>query len=319
MRFRTEYKPERAPFTLTPERPVVFLGSCFADNMSGRMRRGLWDARKFSGTLYNPVSIQKALEMALFADKPQERFAEHLFDDGPICHSWLHDSSFSRRRSEIVDNYMETVRDFRETMKNAQALFITFGTSICYILSGSNDYIVGNCHKQPASLFTRRRLSVEEIVSLWTALERAIHLEYPDLHLIFTVSPVRHIKDGFAGNARSKAVLQLAVEQICESCPDCHYFPAYEIMNDDLRDYRFYDSDLLHPSDEAAEYIWEIFKATYLDEEGMRLFAKGENILKALRHRPLIADAESREAYISKVRKQADAFLASHPGMRIPE
>lgn len=136
-------------------------------------------------------------------------------------------------------------------------------------------------------MFLRKRLSVSRIVETWSALVCDLKEIYPDLRIIFTVSPVRHLKDGFEGNARSKAILLLATEELCHTHDFCSYFPAYEILNDDLRDYRFYASDLVHPSQEAVEYIWEIFKSTYLDKEGLEILKEGERISKGWKHRPL--------------------------------
>lgn len=136
-------------------------------------------------------------------------------------------------------------------------------------------------------MFERRRLTIGEISALWSDLCNRLTTLYPNLNIIFTVSPVRHLKDGFEGNARSKATLHLAVEEICQASDKCFYFPAYEIVNDDLRDYRFYASDLAHPSDTAVEYIWEIFRQTYVDAEGERLLKEGNRRYKALNHRPI--------------------------------
>ena len=128
---------------------------------------------------------------------------------------------------------------------------------------------------------------MEEIASLWTGLCLRLKELFPHLSFIFTVSPVRHLKDGFEGITLSKATLHLAIERICRNISDCHYFPAYEILCDDLRDYRFYASDLVHPSDSAVEYIWEIFRKTYLDEAGEKIIKEGSKKYKALHHRPI--------------------------------
>ncbi len=145
------------------------------------------------------------------------------------------------------------------------------------------------------------------------------------MRIVFTVSPVRHLKEGFAGNMRSKAVLLLAVEELCRRIDFCHYFPAYEIMNDDLRDYRFYASDLAHPSEEAADYIWDIFKATYLDESGIATLREGESLVRRLNHRPLIPDSRKSEELLAadRLRKSdvigaCNDFLLSHPEMINP-
>ncbi|MDE6681796.1 MAG: GSCFA domain-containing protein, partial [Muribaculaceae bacterium] len=158
-------------------------------------------------------------------------------------------------------------------------------------------------------------LTIPEITGMWVELCRKIKESYPRLQIVFTVSPVRHLKDGFTANSRSKAILQLAVEEICNELEFCSYFPAYEILNDDLRDYRFYASDLAHPSEMAIDYIWEIFKETYLNEEGKALLKEGEKIVKGYGHRPLLMTAQEQAAYMEKMKQRFQDFLKRHPGM----
>ena len=312
MKFRTEYVAQKAPFALRPEKPVVLLGSCFADNIASRMRATLWEAENPLGTLYNPLSISAALDALLLpvageVDSPGEpdtsdknlqapaaeslMFEDSLFEANGTWRSWLYDSRLSAETStDVVFAFSEMQTRLHSLLSRAEALFITFGTSWCYYLndeSRSSGRLVANCHKQPASLFTRRRLSVDEIVEVWTRQIHRLRLRWPELKIIFTVSPVRHLKDGFEGNARSKAILLLATERLCAMTDNCYYFPAYEIVTDDLRDYRFYASDLVHPSEEAVEYIWDLFKRIYLDEPGLCRLKEGENIRKGLDHRPL--------------------------------
>lgn len=304
--------------TLDPRRPVVMTGSCFADNISARMRAALWQAENPFGTLYNPLSIARVLRTALLDSEGEERFRRSLFESQGMVRSWLFDSRFAAERSDdCCIAFNRASSRIRELLGRAQAMCVTFGTSWCYFLG---DEVVSNCHKQPAAIFERRRITVGEIVNVWEGLIGDIRKLYPELQFIFTVSPVRHMKDGFAGNSHSKAVLLLAVEELCSRMAGCHYFPAYEIMNDDLRDYRFYASDLVHPSDEGVEYIWEKFRETFLDEAGERRVKEGESIERALGHRPLpnaivepseqrvTAERERREELLAKRR----AFLLSH-------
>ena len=289
MKFRTEYIPQRAGFTLNPAKPVVLTGSCFADNIAQRMRLCQWDATNPFGVLFNPLSIARVLKLALSESNTEGTIKDSIFENNGFTHSWLFDSKKSGLSPESVfSNITESIAVFMDKIKNAEALFITFGTAWCYFLNEKDGYVVSNCHKQPQQLFTRQRVSISQITYIWINFIKYIHTEYPDLRIIFTISPVRHIKDGFEGNARSKATLILAVEQICEAFDFCHYFPAYEIVNDDLRDYRFYASDLVHPSDMAVDYIWDIFKATYLDETGIALLKEGEKISKRASHRSIL-------------------------------
>lgn len=290
MRFRTEYAPTAAGFTLNPEKPVLLLGSCFADNITRRMRFCRWDAENPFGVLFNPLSIASILRISLCNNTPHKDIDDSIFENDGHFHSWLFDSKKSgTSRETVYSNIEKSVTAFKDKLENSEALFITFGTSWCYFLNGKEDYIVANCHKQPQQLFTRRRLGINEITDTWRELAQIIHDKYPKLQIIFTVSPVRHLKDGFEGNARSKATLLLAVENICSHFDFCHYFPAYEIVNDDLRDYRFYASDLTHPSDTAVDYIWEILQSTYLDQRGISLLKEGEKTTRRELHRSIIS------------------------------
>ncbi|MCH5223973.1 MAG: GSCFA domain-containing protein [Muribaculaceae bacterium] len=286
MKFRTEYRAVRNELTLNPENPIVLMGSCFSQNMAAKMEESGWDAVIAGGTLYNPLSIGIALSMMLDETNGEDKFKNTLFYASGLWNSQMFDSSFSAKsREDCIEEFRLRSSLLREALKKGETLIVTFGTSICYFLAESKEP-VGNCHKQPADLFTRRRLSIEEIAGYWNSLLSALKERFPGLQVIFTVSPVRHLKDGFEGNARSKAILHLAIEEICGNYGFCHYFPAYEILTDDLRDYRFYAGDLVHPSEEAVEYIWEIFKESFIDENGRRYLEAGFKATRARQHRP---------------------------------
>ncbi|MDE6577738.1 MAG: GSCFA domain-containing protein [Muribaculaceae bacterium] len=322
MKFRTELELKGKSISLTPDLPVVMLGSCFAENIVGRMRRSLWNAANPLGTLYNPLSIDIALRVFLRED--ESSFRKSIFHAGGLYRTWLADSSMA---AETIDDVMREFKHRQKTLRNmldkGRTLFITFGTSWCYYLSEEKDYVVANCHKQPARIFTRKRVSIAEIVEVWARLVNDLTESYPRLNIVFTVSPVRHLKDGFEGNSVSKAVLRLAVDELCNRFSNCHYFPAYEIMNDDLRDYRFYASDLVHPSEEAVDYIWEKFRENYLDEKGMAILKEGEKIWKAFNHRPLPnatlspseASLEAEKRRLTEIREKLEVFRKAHPAM----
>ena len=355
MKFRTEYLPVPSPFKLSPLQPVVMLGSCFSDNMLRRMRESLWNVVNPCGTLYNPLSIAFSLRTMLEIEggergeqeegEKREKHVEQediterkkgadrtlkesLFRDAEgKVRSFLGDFRFvGNDEEEVLNKWRSASKVLQDTLKDAKALFITFGTAICYSLLSDNTPLpsarsreeiiastVANCHKLPAARFERFRLSEEEIVAEWSNLCEELHLRYPELEIVFTVSPVRHLKDGFVGNMRSKAILLLAVERLCDELPYCSYFPAYEILNDDLRDYRFYDADLVHPSAQAVDYIRDIFCATYLDPSAMELLKKGEKIRKALLHRPLTSTPAEMGAWHDKVIHDYHEFLKINP------
>ena len=289
MKFRTELQTGKSPLVLDPRRPVALVGSCFAHNVAEKMQESGWEVFCSAGTLYNPFSIAKVLSMLLIEDEWEETLRRSLFDADGIVHSWLFDSHFSSPDAErCVDAVKEMRHSLRQTLADAQALIVTFGTAWCYVLESKPDYVVANCHKQHPASFIRKRITVSEISEEWCRLIELLRRCYPSLTVIFTVSPVRHLKDGFEGNSRSKATLLLAAEEICEKCRDTYYFPSYEIVCDDLRDYRFYASDLVHPSDFAVEYIWEKFRQTYVDDTGEKMLGTWRKERMQRLHRPII-------------------------------
>jgi len=235
---------------------ILMLGSCFADEMGEQMhRRGLHVTSNPFGTLYNPLSIAQAINLQIF-----ESSNLPMINHDGLWHSMAHHGAFSRPNKEDAE---QAVRGSIEAMQNALAeatvVIVTFGSAWVYEMEGR---IVANCHKMPESRFTRRRLSVDEIVEAW----RPIVDRYPDKHWLFTVSPIRHIRDGLHENQLSKATLLMAVEQLASlwgRSGGVSYFPSYEIVLDELRDYRFYADDLVHPSALAVNYIWERFTEVF--------------------------------------------------------
>ncbi len=259
----------------------------------------MWNAYNGVATLYNPMSIARVLELLVLDETPIIGVEASLFEAEERIHSWLFDSHFSASsKQRCIASILQTRDELFKHLENSQAIIVTFGTAWCYALKDEHlpapevdgEYIVANCHKMPAAMFSRRRVSVEEISKLWISLCQRLKQKYPELKIIFTVSPVRHLKDGFEGNTLSKATLHLAVEEICRHAEDCLYFPAYEIVCDELRDYRFYASDLMHPSETAVEYIWENFCKTFVDEIGMQRLKAGHKEYKRLNHRPIQKD-----------------------------
>lgn len=278
--------PEKSVITLDPHLPVVLAGSCFSQNMASKMKAHLWKAVNPLGTLYNPVSICQALDIMLDEKEGSNRFENSLFHHNGIWNSCKFDSSFSSQdKNDCIEDFENKGIILRDALQEGRQLIVTFGTSFVYYFSDTGE-AVGNCHKLPSQRFFRERLSVTEISATWKGMIEKLNVLYPEIKIIFTVSPVRHLKDGFVGNMRSKAVLSLGIESIVRENPGCQYFPAYEILNDDLRDYRFYASDLAHPSEEAIEYVWGKFLDTFVDKQGIQILTEGASKYKAERHRP---------------------------------
>lgn len=321
-KFRTEYNPKPSDLLLDPEQPIILIGSCFSDYIGQRMRFSRWRAYpNIGGTLYNPASIANILRIVVSNYNDTEVINDSLAEKDNLWISWLTDSGCTTYSKEDTINLLsDRIQKLRNYLKETRTLIVTFGTSRIYELSNRKGYIVSNCHKFPSDKFISRRLSVTEIVEDWNELIHQLTSSFPELRILFTVSPVRHLKDGFEENTRSKAVLQLACEDLCNLHENVDYFPAFEIMNDDLRDYRFYSADMAHPSPEAVEYIWQKFQLRYLSSQSRALLAQGEKVTKRLNHRPNLYGDNRMATYLAsrneyEARKIYDDFINAHPNM----
>lgn len=286
MKFRTEYIPvAETGFQLDYKKPLLLLGSCFADNIGERLLNRGWKATvNPCGVLYNPLSIADAIERVISPEYEPE-LCRHPVSGTTFCFDFS--TKFSRTdEAEARKGMVEATVSLREALLSAQAMFVTFGTSWVFELRESGK-VVANCHKLPANKFLRRCCSLQEMLTRWNDLLPLLRTMNPELKVIFTVSPVRHLADGFEGNMRSKARLLLLCEELCQH-PDTTYFPAYEILTDDLRDYRFYADDLAHPSAMAADYIFEKFTATYIPPATLPLMASALKAYLRSLHRPII-------------------------------
>lgn len=285
MEFRTIVQlPPDAP-VITPSTHALVLGSCFAEHIGARLLAALGGEQccvNPFGVLYNPVSIAQALEVLLSDADVRQAAAEHVFAGRDrLFHSWLFSTHYSAAtREECVERCAASMAEARRTLHEADLLIVTFGTSRHYRLA--DGFTVANCHKELASTFTEHDCSVEEIVDLWRPLLERLHSLRPSLQVVFTVSPYRYKKYGFHASQLAKARLLLAVEEM--SGAGCLYFPAYEIVLDELRDYRFYKPDMLHPSEQAVDYIWERFSEWAFTPEMHILYQQHIKQYKALNH-----------------------------------
>ncbi len=270
-------------FIINHEKHGLMMGSCFTDNVGLKLQNYKYPAlvNPF-GVQYNPMSVLKGLQRirkeACFSREDLLQFQGRWL-------SFYHDTGFSNPDAEeAVENINASLRNASKVYEKSDYMLITFGTAWVYAFQKTGE-IVSNCHKIPAKEFTRRRLTVEEITISWEKELNTILRERPETQFVFTVSPVRHWKDGPFENQLSKATLLLAIEKLCNVFDQVHYFPAYEIMMDDLRDYRFYKTDLLHPNDMAVAYIWERFKESFLSPGVDDLHKKLDALLQARNHR----------------------------------
>lgn len=288
---------------------ILMFGSCFSDNIGQKLRQGKFDCRiNPYGTLYNPLSIARAMEEIISG---KMYTAADLTERGGRWHSMMHHSDYSGNSpEEVVEKINSSIRETREELPHTDILILTFGSARVY---ENERGVVGNCHKFPESCFSRRLISASEIISTWEALFIKLKEINPGLRTIITVSPIRHIRDGLTGNSVSKAVLRMAAEELTTGKECRVYFPSYEIMIDELRDYRFYAEDLVHPTPTAVEYIWEKFSDTYLTPKTRQTAAEWRKIEKGLSHRP--SDIYSSEYYdfLNHIITKIEEFHKKYP------
>ena len=299
MEFYTRITIPKAPFTFSYPEQIQLFGSCFVENIGKKLEENHFqiDLNPF-GTLYNPLSIAEAIRKLLH---PEQFTRDQIFQHEGIYHSFSHHSRFSSpSETDCLKQINERLFHSAEIIRKVQRMIITFGTAWGYQLKSSGQ-VISYCHKLPEKFFRRERLSVETIVTTWKELLLSLWEQNPEVKILFTVSPIRHWKDGAHGNQLSKATLLLAIDQLQQEFPESvNYFPAYEILLDELRDYRFYTDDMLHPSPQAVEYIWEQFSKNLFSQETLHLLKEWQEIQKAIQHKPFQPESETYKRFISQ-------------------
>ena len=274
MEFRTPVTITLAPFAIEPRERMLFVGSCFADNIGRRFVDDKFRATVNPyGVMYNPASIMHTVK----------RWTEELV----------------AAQSEASDSGSAVRQAISEAPQTA---VFTLGTNHVYILNETGE-IVDNCRKRPQRLFTERELSVDECTDYLREAVTMLRQINPSVRIIITVSPIRYAKYGFHGSQLSKATLLLAADKLTKEMDNVVYFPAYEIVNDELRDYRFYREDMLHPTDQAVEYIWQRFGETFFSKQTVKFLEEWRPIKAALAHRPFNPEAEEYKKFLEKAKE----------------
>lgn len=293
---------------------MMLVGSCFAQNIGERLLRCKFrvDLNPF-GILYNPLSVSTALER-IMDGVPFDDSSSLLVQNEGLWHSLLHHGCFSAAdKDALLANVNNRLLAAHDNMPSLDVLVLTLGTSYVYSLADSG-LVVGNCHKLPASMFKRSMLSVKDITDTMAAMLARLFAVRPSCKILFTVSPIRHLRDGAHDNQLSKATLLLAIEELLRCFPDnTAYFPAYEIMLDELRDYRFYADDMVHPSTLAVEYLWTRFSEYCFNRSTREACHEAEDIARALAHRPVNPDSDAYRKFLSKILLKIDAIQRKHP------
>ena len=321
MNFRTEITPAPLPFEIDLNKGALFLGSCFSDYMSEKLRQTLWNINgNPAGTLFNPASIANLVRLSLSPSDEARRntLEQTLFFHDNLWRSYFFPTEFTAlSENDCLDKCLTALSSLRHSLENAGILFLTFGTASVFELSNLPKLIVTNCHKLPADRFSRRLMSPEEIFSLWKEIAEEIYALNPSLKIVFTVSPVRHVRDGYHLNTLSKSTLHLAVGMLCDALEHAAYFPAYELIIDDLRDYRFFGSDLVHPTEMAVEYLREKLLSACFTSDQRKILEQGEKLWHRLNHRPLHPDSPQALQFKQQTSTLVATFLSSNPGFRL--
>lgn len=302
--FRTKIEVKPSPFSISHKDKILLTGSCFSDNIGQKLKDLYFQVKTNPfGVVYNPLSVLNGLGILLDGIEFSE---DELEFHNELWFSWDHHSSFSDPdKSKCLEKINSRIKSASKHLIKTDFLIITFGTSWVYRLK-KNGAIVANCHKVPAKEFDRILLSAEDIVNSWSIFIQEILKKNSKLKIIFTVSPVRHWKEGAHGNQLSKSILLVAIDTICRKFPgETEYFPAYEILLDDLRDYRFYADDLLHPNKQAIEYIWKLFEDTYFGKETSEINNRLEKLIKSKSHRVYNENTEAFRKFREKLSEDA--------------
>lgn len=302
-KFRTEVKIPDFSHKTGYARKSMFLGSCFTENIGNRMDELKYpvDINPF-GILYNPESVTNSLRILLNgASFSQNDLVQH----GGLWHSFSHHGRFSTESTETtLKQINQRLVSSSSFLKKTNFLFITFGTAWVYRHKKTGE-TVANCHKIPDTEFIRSRLTVDEIVRMYQNLIDEIRIINPEIQIVFTVSPIRHWKDGAVENQRSKATLLLAIDEICRTFSNnCSYFPAYELVMDELRDYRFYAPDMLHISEVAIDFIWEKFENALIDTESRHFALRVQKIVQAANHWPFNKNTPEYTRFLQQIQTQ---------------
>lgn len=294
--FRTEINPDPATWKIHYRDPIFSIGSCFASNIGQYLLDHKFDAvvNPF-GIVYNPLSAFDLIIRALRLEQPDP--AGFVVNQGVVRHYSLHSDISATTRGALLEKYQAALRKASEHLRRAKVLIITFGTASVYRHKELR-CIVNNCHKMPSRLFDRYNMEPQHIISQFEVMNEELMRLNPGIQIILTVSPVRHLRDTLPGSQLSKSILRVACDALARAQDNVSYFPSYELMVDDLRDYRFYERDLLHPNEMARDYIWSKFTDTYFDGETHAFLKAWTVVRKRLQHKPFNPGTPQHRAFI---------------------
>jgi hypothetical protein len=311
MKVRTTLAPLEYPIKISHKDKIMTMGSCFAENISLRLNK-----YKFSilenpfGIIYNPVTISKGL-----TDLINNRIwtADDIENSGEKYFSFdFHGSFAGLSISSLLEKINDSAQEASAFLQTANFIIISLGTSFAFKHNESKKF-VANCHKLPQNNFERIGLQENEIVRSLSDCIRLIKTSNPNISIILTVSPVRHLRDGLIENNLSKAILLKSVHRLCSEELQTYYFPSYELLIDDLRDYRYYDTDLTHPNQQAIDYIWEYFSSSFFTDGTNKINSQLLKIYNGVHHRPFLPQSQSHKTFVQNLLKEIQQITLKHP------
>lgn len=311
MQFTTKIPIQKSTFPIDYDSKIILLGSCFAENMGEKFEYFKFQtAVNPFGIIFNPVSLEKLISRCV----EKRKFTENdIFFHNEMWHCFeVHSELSNSDKNTFLNSLNEIIDATHQQLNDSTHIIITLGTSWVYRNIESNE-IVANCHKVPQKQFTKELLTIHQIKESLENIISLVHSVNPNCKFIFTVSPVRHIKDGFVENTLSKAHLIAALYTSCFQLSTSSYFPSYEIMMDELRDYRFYAEDMLHPSQTAVDYIWIQFFENYISESEFGLMNDICSIQKGLKHRPFNPNTVSHQKFLNQLDLKIKTIQNQHP------
>lgn len=310
MDFRLTFPFEPLADKISYRHKILLAGSCFAENMGELMKENKLNTfTNPNGIVYNPISIASQLSRCIEGREYQEN---ELFQHNELWNSWQHHGQYSSTdKASILNLINQDFGNAKDYLISGDWLIITFGSAYVYKLKDTGE-AVANCHKYPNSEFIKELLTVDEIVNTWQELIIQLKAKNPKLKIIFTVSPVRYMRDGLVNNNRSKAILLQAVHQLCDAYEHINYFPAYELVMDDLRDYRFFTQDLVHPNAQAIQYVWEKFMEAIFEDEAKTIYSKIHPLVTASKHKVLNEGTEAHQKFLVAHLKKAEKLQAEY-------
>ena len=317
MKFHFDFDIKKIPWNIEHTHKLFLIGSCFTENIGEKLRRHKFNVLENpNGILFNPVSVAEAVTSYI---ENKETLASELFHLNEGWHSWNHHSRFSAAsREEALEKINTSTQKANQYLKNADYIFITLGSSWIYTLTelaenAVHGAVAANNHKAPSNWFNRRLMNAEEVLRVLDNMIHRLFYFNPSIKIIFTISPVRHLREGVVENNRSKAVLIQTVHHLVDKFEGLYYFPAYELVIDDLRDYRFYAEDLVHPNYFATEYVWEKFCLACMNESTRKLMEEIRTVNLAYKHKPFNSDSEQHQKFLNATLEKTKGLKEQFP------